>query len=110
MPSNTGSPGTPSQVLIILLLLLLPRFGADAGYLPQISLALPSTIFGYGRPSTSPSLSSFIKFERPVAYRGVLENIGSSKAAAAEVSPGIVVASPSRSDPDCKSRINSFGC
>ena len=88
---------TLSQALTTLLLSVLSTFVVDAAYLPQLSLALPSTAFPNGHLSTTPSLSSFIISERSVAYRGVLENIDSSGAVT-----GIVIASPSRSNPDCK--------
>ncbi|KFY18752.1 hypothetical protein V493_08370 [Pseudogymnoascus sp. VKM F-4281 (FW-2241)] len=45
-------------------------------------------------------LESFIKTESPIAYQGVLNNIGSGGSGASGAAAGIVVASPSKSDPD----------
>ncbi|KAL1969255.1 hypothetical protein VTN77DRAFT_9447 [Rasamsonia byssochlamydoides] len=46
------------------------------------------------------SLDSFLATETPIALQGVLNNIGANGADVAGASPGIVVASPSKSDPD----------
>lgn len=50
----------------------------------------------------SGSLDSFLATETPIALQGVLNNIGPNGADVAGASAGIVVASPSRSDPDCR--------
>lgn len=55
------------------------------------SLAQPSSL------QTSLDLESWIQAEIPIAFKGILDNIGPT---AADANPGIVVASPSRSDPD----------
>lgn len=48
------------------------------------------------------SLHSWLEFERPIALQGILDNIGVDGAQAAGARGGIVVASPSRSEPDYK--------
>lgn len=47
------------------------------------------------------TLDSFIASESPIALQGVLNNIGAAGADAAGAAPGIVVASPSKNNPDC---------
>lgn len=66
----------------------------------QISLPLLSAWYVVvGR--TASGLDSFIAYERPVALQGVLNNIG-VKDKETEVDPGIIIASPSQQDPNCK--------
>ena len=48
-------------------------------------------------------LEDFIKKQNKVSIDGVLANIGPDGSKAKGASPGAVVASPSRSAPDCKS-------
>lgn len=48
------------------------------------------------------SLASFIASEGPVALQGVLNNIGSGGVFAPGVATGLVVASPSKANPDCQ--------
>ena len=50
----------------------------------------------------SGSLASFIATESPIALQGVLNNIGSGGSKSQGANPGIVVASPSTANPDCK--------
>lgn len=50
----------------------------------------------------SASLDDFIAFETPIARQGILDNIGPNGTDAWGASDGIVIASPSKSDPDCK--------
>ncbi|KAM0321734.1 hypothetical protein ACHAQA_009973 [Verticillium albo-atrum] len=55
-----------------------------------------------GNPITTqhkPDLDSFIQKEYPIAYNGVLCNIGPDGCEAEDVSPGVVIASPDREDP-----------
>lgn len=47
------------------------------------------------------SLDSYIKSQADVSIKGVLANIGPDGSKAQGVSAGLVLASPSRSDPDC---------
>lgn len=46
-------------------------------------------------------LEAFIERQSQVSIDGVLANIGADGSQANDVPPGVVVASPSRSDPDC---------
>ena len=54
---------------------------------------------GYGGGS---DLGRYIKKQSDVSIQGVLANIGADGSRAQGAAPGAVVASPSRSDPDCK--------
>ncbi|KAL9600100.1 MAG: hypothetical protein Q9179_003331 [Wetmoreana sp. 5 TL-2023] len=65
----------------------------------QTSLAVPSIWLPLSERATG-SLDTFIASESPVALQGVLNNIGSTGAKAVGVDPGLVVASPSKTDPD----------
>lgn len=53
------------------------------------------------------TLSGFIESENTVALKGVLSNIGPKGSGASGASAGIVVASPSKSNPDCTLRIHT---
>ena len=53
-------------------------------------------------PRGTGSLDTWLASETAVARQGILDNIGSAGAYAATAKPGIVVASPSTSNPDCK--------
>jgi glucoamylase len=59
---------------------------------PQIALA----------PRATGSLDTWLAAETTVARQGILNNIGSAGAYSASAKPGIVIASPSTSSPDCK--------
>lgn len=68
----------------------------------------------FGRPDISArreadilkrDIDSFIATERPYALKRVLCNIGPNGCAAAGAAAGVVVASPSKSNPDCKSTL-----
>ena len=54
-------------------------------------------------PARQTSLSSFIQSESSIALQGVLDNIGANGSKVSGASSGIVVASPSKVDPDCES-------
>lgn len=47
------------------------------------------------------TLDSFIKSQADISIKGVLANIGTDGSKAQGVPAGIVLASPSRSNPDC---------
>lgn len=49
------------------------------------------------------SINKFIKNQAQVSINGVLANIGPNGSKAPGVPAGILIASPSRSDPDCES-------
>jgi glucoamylase len=70
--------------------------------------ALPALLFFAGAQSTplvsqkrQASIDSFVQTQAAVSINGVLANIGVDGSKAQGVPAGIVVASPSRSDPDC---------
>lgn len=67
----------------------------------SLSAAVSSPV---DRRQTSSSLDSWMSSENPVALQGVLNNIGSAGSKAQGAAPGIVVASPSKSNPNCKWR------
>lgn len=48
----------------------------------------------------APILNAWLESERPIALRGILNNIGPSGSLVAGANPGIVVASPSKTSPD----------
>lgn len=52
--------------------------------------------------SETKQLQAFISEELPVALHGVLANIGPDGSRVNGAAAGAVVASPSRTDPDCK--------
>lgn len=47
-------------------------------------------------------ISNSITQNRPVALQGILDNIGPHGAKVAGAGPGLVIASPSKANPDCK--------
>ena len=69
----------------------------------QISLAVPSAWLLSAKRAAA-GLDGFIAGERPIALQSVLSNIG-VKAIGAD--RGVIVASPSKEDPDCKLHIVS---
>jgi len=79
---------------------LLLRLTAAANLLAQIPIINSLTIFNEERATGS--LDDFIASEGPIALQGVLNNIGSSGSKVAGAAPGLVVASPSKSNPDCE--------
>lgn len=79
---------------------LLVHFAAAANFLVQIPL-VDSFPFHVNEERAAGSLASFIAFENPTALQGVLNNIGSGGILAPGVQAGLVVASPSKADPDC---------
>lgn len=48
------------------------------------------------------SVESFIAKETPIAWERLLCNIGPSGCAAEGAAPGVVIASPTKADPDCE--------
>jgi len=51
------------------------------------------------------SVDGFIEWETPIAWRKLLCNIGATGCTAAGAASGVVVASPSKRDPDCESLV-----
>ncbi|KAL1649569.1 glycoside hydrolase 15 protein [Diplodia intermedia] len=66
------------------------------GLLVGDALAVPTTTLS----KRQSDVDSFISTESPIAYAGVLANIGDDGANAAGAAAGVVVAGPSKSDPD----------
>ena len=53
----------------------------------------------------APSLDQFVSAESTTALQGILENIGPSGPKASGIDPGIVIASPSKANPNCTSKV-----
>ncbi|KAL9601324.1 MAG: hypothetical protein Q9219_002619 [cf. Caloplaca sp. 3 TL-2023] len=68
-------------------------------YWIQVSLFV-SSVWAQSGERAPGSLDSFITSESPIALQRVLDNVGSTGSKATEVDPGLVIASPSKSDPD----------
>ena len=85
----------------MLLLSFIIGIATTASLLTQLSFATPLQFFRRG-PRATGSLSSFIASESPIALQGVLNNVGAAGPKATGADPGLVVASPSKTDPDCK--------
>lgn len=76
----------------------------------SILRALPAALLFTGAQSTplgqlesrQATIDAFIQSQTTVSINGVLANIGGGGSKAPGVSAGIVVASPSRSNPDCE--------
>lgn len=72
--------------------------------------ALPAALLFTGTQATplgdlesrQTTIDAFIKAQTTVSVNGILANIGGGGSKAPGVSAGIVVASPSRTDPDCE--------
>lgn len=77
------------------------HFAAAANLIAQIPL-VDSFPFDHNEERATTSLASFIASEGPIALQGVLNNIGSGGALAPGVKSGLVVASPSKANPDCQ--------
>ncbi|KAL9098350.1 MAG: hypothetical protein Q9163_005980 [Psora crenata] len=78
-------------------LTLLPCLVLAADILAQLPLASPVDLL---RERAAGTLEDFIASETPVALQGVLNNIGSAGVKAPGAASGLVVASPSKIDPD----------
>ncbi|KAI4208536.1 MAG: hypothetical protein LQ346_000046 [Caloplaca aetnensis] len=72
---------------------------AIAGYWTIFSTASPLQCFPRRQQATG-TLDGFIAFESPIALQGVLDNIGDMGSKVAGADPGLVIASPSKADPD----------
>lgn len=82
------------------------RFNMMASPLSYVLFALalsPALVMADAllKPRATASLNSWLATETQYALEAILNNIGPSGAWAQSASPGIVVASPSTSDPDC---------
>ena len=59
-------------------------------------------------PCVDEQLSNFIVKNRPVALQGILNNIGPDGAKVAGAASGLVIASPSKANPDCKQAMSQL--
>lgn len=70
------------------------------------ALSLAQSAFAAPRPvdllSRTTSLSSWLSTEVPYAWDGVFNNIGADGGKAQGASSGVVIASPSQSNPNCE--------
>ncbi|OQE04478.1 hypothetical protein PENVUL_c033G07353 [Penicillium vulpinum] len=64
------------------------------------ALLAPGVLSAALLPRQSDDLSAFVKSESAIALQAILNNIGADGSAVSGASAGIVVASPSKSDPD----------
>ena len=85
------------------------RFIAAANLLAQIPIIDSLALYPNEERATG-SLDDFIAFEGPVALQGVLNNIGSAGSLVAGAASGLVVASPSKTDPDCQCFLRIVAC
>jgi glucoamylase len=77
--------------------------------MPRLSYALCALALGnaaIAAPQLSPratgSLDTWLATETTVSLNGILANIGADGAYAKSAKPGIIIASPSTSNPDCE--------
>lgn len=84
----------------MLSLSLFTSLAAAANVIAQFPLADSFPFYNNEERATG-SLASFITAEGPVALQGVHNNIGSRGSLAPGVEVGLVVASPSKANPDC---------
>lgn len=73
----------------------------------KLTVALATALLGLGCAEPIPlrrraDLDEFIAKQRNISIAGVLANIGADGSEASGVPAGVVIASPSKSDPDCK--------
>ena len=64
--------------------------------------AAAATVHASPKLKCRADLETFIEEQGKVSIAGVLANIGADGSEADGLPPGVVVASPSRTDPDCK--------
>ena len=85
----------------MLLLPLFIRSAAAAKFTAQLPPLVDCFAFYDNEDRSTSSLANFIASEGPIALQAVMNNIGSGGAMAPGVEAGLVVASPSKADPDC---------
>lgn len=92
---------------------LIPRLIGATTVLAQCALArvsISAARDGYhdgsysyiGYPQADDALASFIASETPIALQGILDNIGPDGKKVAGAGSGLVIASPSTVEPNCK--------
>jgi glucoamylase len=79
--------------------------------MPRFAYALCALALGHAAvavPQLSPratvSLDDWLATETTVSLNGILDNIGANGAYAKSAKPGVIIASPSTSDPNCERR------
>ena len=77
------------------------KLASAAVIILQTGNALPAEPDLYVRATGS--VDSFVATESPIARQGVLDNIGSGGAKVSGAASGLVIASPSKTNPDCES-------
>lgn len=72
---------------------------------PFLVSAGPMQVASYAITTELPveDIASFIAAEKPIALQGVLNNIGPNGKLVPSAASGLVIASPSKLNPDCKS-------
>jgi glucoamylase len=107
----------PSSNSTLISIVAQPIMYSLSSFLVVGSLALQA-VFAFPNPSRveqreaellKRSVDSFIATESPIALTDMLCNIGSAGACAAGADSGIVVASPDKTNPDCKISRVEFG-
>ena len=93
-----------SECSIVLSMLFLPLFIRVIAAVRLIAQPLLLDYFPFlDNDERSPSsLENFIAFEGPVALRAILNNTGFRGAVTPGVEAGLVIASPSKANPDCQ--------
>jgi glucoamylase len=66
------------------------------------ALLAPGVLSAALHPRQEADLDGFIKKESAFALKSILANIGADGSAVSGAGSGLVIASPSKSDPDCK--------
>ena len=90
-----------SLAVFTMLALSLASCAAGAAHLVKHPMAGCHEIFQYRQLSPT-LLSSFIELESSVAIQAVLQNIGPNGTDVAGAASGVVVASPLKTNPNCK--------
>lgn len=66
------------------------------------SVLATQAVLGAPHVARQASLDDWLDAQEPIALKGILANIGPDGSKAEGVSAGLVIASPSKSEPDCK--------
>lgn len=75
--------------------------------LPKLLIAALLAWPAAAKPPGRVTVDDFIAAERAVALQGVLDNIGPNGTQVPGAGRGIVIASPSKVDPNCKSSVTA---
>ena len=73
--------------------------------LPKLLIAALLAWPAAAKPPGRTTIEDFIATERAIALQGVLDNIGPNGTQVPGAGRGIVIASPSKVDPNCKSLV-----